>query len=299
MATVQGHRTYLLDVYNVTTVVPTEVQCQTPLRVMSFNIRFDNPSDGVHQWSLRKNMVAQVIRLWCPDVVGLQEVLHEQLLYLVDSLKESHSSLGVARDDGYCAGEYSPLFYNHQKLNVLDHGTFWLSETPWIAGSTSWGSACVRICTWGKFQYKNDTNARPFFVFNTHLDHRSTAARVEGLKLINCLFSAWTESNPGVICGDFNEVPSQPPLTTITDPDKAFPAHLDDSTNSAENPLIGPLNTFHGWDSKTWCGWIDYILVKPSMVVKSLAVLEHTFDQRLLVSDHYPIVSDLKISIHH
>jgi endonuclease/exonuclease/phosphatase family metal-dependent hydrolase len=294
-----GRRTYLVDVFNEATILPDESKCQTPVRAMSFNIRFDNPSDGVHQWSLRKDMVAQVIRLWDPDVAGLQEVLHNQLLFLADSLKETHSYVGVARDDGQCAGEYSPIFYNHQRLALLDHGTFWLSETPWTAGSRSWGSACVRICTWAKFQLHSDPNSRPFFVFNTHLDHQSPMARVEGIKLINALFWAWTSSNAGIICGDFNEAPEHPPVTTITEPEKAFPARLDDTRSSAENPLIGPNHTFHGWDFKTWCGWIDYIMVKPWIVVKNLTVLEHTFDLHLPVSDHYPIVADLKISVHH
>lgn len=271
-------------------------QEEVETRVMSFNIRYDNPNDGLHRWALRKAYVAQLIRVQKPLVLGLQEVLHQQLEYLASSLASDYSWIGVGRDDGHQAGEYSPIFYNHNQVKLLDFGNFWLSEAPWSPGSTSWGSACVRICTWGKFQLSEYPKSRPFFVFNTHLDHQSKLAREEGLKLINTFFHAWSGSCQGLIMGDFNETPDHSPITTILSPKAAFPGYLENAKDMSVEPALGPTDvTFPDWDgSGKIC--IDYILVKPFMKVKCFSVIEQKANG-LPISDHYPVVADLLLHV--
>ena len=293
---VSGTTTYVVDFFEHIGTLPEEEEADSEVRIMSFNIRFETPQDGIHNWSLRRAYVAEVIELWYPLVLGLQEVLHGQLQYLAEKLAHSYSYVGVGRDDGHRAGEYSPIFFNYKKVNLLDSGTFWLSETPWSVGSRSWDSACVRICTWAKLQLKDSQNSMPFFVFNTHLDHRSQKARVEGLKLIVNLFHAWTRFYPGCIIGDMNELPEEPAIVNTLDPSKAFPAHLKNAQMASESPASGPKFTFNNWDSRTDTYWIDYIFVKPNMKVKSFEVVEHSGEGQP-ISDHFPIVADLLLNL--
>ena len=291
-----GKTTYILDYFELIGVVPDQEEATSEVRVMSFNIRFENEWDDVNIWNNRKENVAKMIEQRSPLVLGLQEVLHGQLMYLAEKLSNTYSYVGVGRNDGHHGGEYSPVFYNHTQLDLLDSGTFWLSETPWVVGSRGWDSACVRICTWGKFQLKDSPNSLPFFVFNTHLDHRSQKARLEGLKLIVNFFYAWTRFCPGFITGDLNEQPTEPAVANILDPDTAFPLVLKDSQTDCEMPMAGPTFTFNNWDCSSELCWIDYILVKPYMRVMRFEVIDELAEGRTL-SDHFPILSDALLNL--
>lgn len=115
--------------------------------VLSFNIRYDNPGDGENQWSFRKDKVADLIQFHEATIVGMQEALKSQIDDLQDLLP-GFSWIGVGRDDGKEAGEFSPVFYKKDQLTLLKKGTFWLSETCDIAGSRGWDAACNRVVTW-------------------------------------------------------------------------------------------------------------------------------------------------------
>ena len=145
----------------------------TMLRVMSFNIRNDNDGDkGLNSWKVRKDKVASVIRFHHTDIVGLQEVLKDQLEYLDSHLSE-YDFIGVGRDDGEDAGEFVPIFYRKDRITLEDWGAFWLSETPEVKGSMGWDAACVRVTTWGKFKDRR-TNQIFFFLFlSSKLIYRS------------------------------------------------------------------------------------------------------------------------------
>ena len=136
------------------------------LRVMTFNIRYDNPSDGVNRWRNRRDAVAAIIRKNNVDIVGMQEVLKSQLEDLQQRLPD-HKAYGVGRDDGRNKGEFSPTFFSNRRYALLDSGTFWLSETPETPGSKSWDAAITRIVSWLKLRDK--TAGLEFFFFNTHL----------------------------------------------------------------------------------------------------------------------------------
>ncbi|MEM9859250.1 MAG: endonuclease, partial [Bacteroidota bacterium] len=95
-------------------------------KICTFNIRFENPNDGIHQWENRKESVINFIKVEDIDVVGMQEVLQSQIQYLETNLPH-YQRIGVGRDDGHAKGEYSPIFYKKSKYQLLDSGTFWLS----------------------------------------------------------------------------------------------------------------------------------------------------------------------------
>ena len=125
------------------------------LNVLSFNIRYPNPNDGVHYWPNRKNLVSSIIRFYDADIIGLQEAFRSQL----DDLSADFPNFqweGVCRTDGSTQptpdNEFSAIFYNSSKLKVLQSGTFWLSPTPNIVGSKGWDAALPRIVTWAQFE---------------------------------------------------------------------------------------------------------------------------------------------------
>ena len=161
--------------------VKQQAPAPEPVNVMSFNIRYDNPEDSLDNWQYRKDRAANAIRFYDVDILGTQEVLHNQLEDLKQRLPE-YGVIGVGREDGKEKGEYSALWYKKDRFNLLDSGYFWLSETPEVAGSKGWDGACERIASWAKLQDK--VSGKEFFALNTHLDHVGVAARREGISLM-------------------------------------------------------------------------------------------------------------------
>ncbi len=98
------------------------------VKVMSYNIRLDTEADGVNQWKNRSNKVVALIKKYNPDLFGVQEALHNQMMDLQNNLPE-YAFVGVGRDDGKEKGEYSAIFYKKDKFEVLKQNTFWLFYT--------------------------------------------------------------------------------------------------------------------------------------------------------------------------
>ena len=153
-----------------------------PFNVCSFNIRYDNPNDGEHNWKYRKENVAAFIQYHEVDLIGMQEVLKNQLDDL-EQLLPGYAWVGVGRDDGKEAGEYSPILYKKDRFKLIQQSTFWLSETCDTPGTMGWDAACNRVVTW--MELEDLTNQKSFFIFNTHFDHRGQTARLESAKAIN------------------------------------------------------------------------------------------------------------------
>ena len=122
--------------------VCVQSQPDSSLNIMSFNIRYDNPNDGLNAWKNRKDIAAKTIVFYDVDICGLQEVLEHQLQNLAELMPE-YEWIGVGRDDGIKKGEYAPIFYRSENLQLLDNGFFWLSETPEIPGSFGWDGRFV------------------------------------------------------------------------------------------------------------------------------------------------------------
>jgi endonuclease/exonuclease/phosphatase family metal-dependent hydrolase len=117
--------------------------------VMTYNIRYDNPGDGINQWSSRKEKVFALIKKYDPDIFGVQEALHHQLTDIQNNCN-GYKFIGVGRDDGKEKGEYSAIFYRSSRFDVIDQNTFWLSETPQTPGRKIWDAAITRVATWEK-----------------------------------------------------------------------------------------------------------------------------------------------------
>lgn len=256
-----------------------------PIRVVSYNIRFDNPGDGSNVWANRKERVATLLRFNQADIFCLQEALINQIEDLENEFPE-FDYYGVGRDDGKQGGEFCPVFYNKSRFMVLESGTFWLSETPLKAGSTAWYASLPRIATWIKF--RDLASGNDFFVFNTHLDHSSQSARDNGSKLIKQKINEMCGNLPVILSGDFNDRPGTKPYNNIIANDGKV--LLTDAKISAKYPHLGSTFTFVGWDFIGVPGnTIDYIFTNSKVDVIFHSNLGVNYDG-IYPSDHIPVL---------
>lgn len=266
------------------------IRAQEPVTVMSFNIRMDTKRDSANAWPFRKDIAASQILFHEADIVGVQEALHHQMTDLTNGLKK-YKYIGGGRDDGKERGEYSAIFYNENRLELIISETFWLSQTPAVPGSKSWDAAITRIVTWGKFRDK--VTGKEFFVFNTHFDHIGKEARRQSATLILQKISDLAENSPVILTGDFNANPGDDPLRIITD--KENPLHLIDSRSLSATPHYGPSGTFTGFGRhETSDEPIDYIFVKNGVMVLKHATLSETWKGKFS-SDHFPVLARVVI----
>ena len=188
-------------------------QPKAELNVMTFNMRYDNPHDSANNWQFRRDRVARVIESQSIDIFGAQELLINQLNDL-KGLLPGYAEVGVGRDDGAEAGEFNPVFYRADRFELLDWGTFWLSETPEQAGSKGWDGACNRLATWTVLR---DCDGRELFFINTHLDHVGETARREGVSLLLERIARLSAGRPVVLTGDFNAEPESAVIAHVTE----------------------------------------------------------------------------------
>ena len=264
-----------------------------PVRVMTFNVRYNNPGDGVNAWPNRRDMAASMIRFHRADIAGLQEALKGQVDDLAERLPE-YDWFGVGRDDGREAGEFMAIFYLRARFELLEESTFWLSETPERPGM-GWDAACNRVVTWGKFRDRDSD--REFFHFNTHFDHMGETARRESAKLLLERVAEIAGSTPMVVTGDFNAVPESEPIQIITAglPDRPE-SKLTDSRAVSRYGHHGPSGTHSRFESAGKPGDrpIDYIFVKNGVSVLQHGTLSDSFDGRF-PSDHMLVLAEVVI----
>ena len=281
------------------------------IRLMSFNIRMDTLADGVNAWPNRADRVVSVLvgRGGTPDdpaldIIGLQEVLDHQLEHIKAAVP-GYGHVGVGRDDGRRRGEYSPILFRRDRLQVLDSGTFWLSETPEVPGSTHWGNRVTRICTWARFRERGGD--RTLWVYNTHFDHASERARRCAAELVAAVMATRADAgSPAVLLGDFNAHPESRVVRYLTGGlNRARPG--DDGGWAVRSRLVDAWAAAHGESDSggTWNGWahpvrsgarIDYIFVSADLEVLAAGVERDrgvSTDGRP-PSDHYPVLAEVR-----
>lgn len=253
------------------------------MNIITYNIRYSTHRDGVNAWTNRKNDVMALLKFHRADIFCVQEALHSQMVDLKEGM-ESFEYTGVGRDDGKEAGEYSAIFYDTVRIQIVDSGTFWLSENPEKPGK-GWDAACVRICTWGKF--KDLVDGREFFVFNTHFDHKGDKARDESAKLIfEKVQVLGGEKLPVILTGDFNLTPDKKAIAILK-------SRWNDSYDVSIEPPYGPVGTYNGFKlNHPLDRRIDYIFVNEHVTVKRYGVLTDSKDGRF-PSDHLPVLNEI------
>lgn len=253
-------------------------QTKESIKVISYNIRCGvNPGqDGENNWEYRKQASINMINDEKPTIFGLQEALPPHLEYLEEHLPQ-YASYGIARDDGKSEGEYMTIYYLKDEVELLDCGTFWLSETP-DTPSRGWDAACNRTCTWAKMRMKR--SGKEFAYLNTHLDHVGKVAQREGLALMmERAAKIVPDGMPVFVTADFNCVTSDP----IFEPIKAV---MKDARETA--PQTDRRATFNGWKPNA-TAVIDHIFYRGAEP-KSFRVLCDKNYGAPYISDHYPVV---------
>lgn len=260
------------------------------LKVMSFNIRYDNPADSLHNWNLRKEQAFAMLKEQDCDLIGTQEVLANQLTDLKGALT-NYDYVGVGREDGISKGEFSALFFKKNRFKLVDKGNFMLSETPDVMGSKGWDGACERIASWALLQDK--TTEKTLFFINTHLDHVGVKARKEGINLVLTKAHELAKNSPIILTGDFNAAPESDVIKQVVNPEAKN--HLID-TRTAAVELFGTPWTYHNFDRLPieQREIIDYIFVSPNTKTTRYEVLPMAFDNTI-ISDHTPIVANITL----
>lgn len=268
--------------------------------VMSFNIRYGTANDGANRWENRREMVFDVIRKHNPDVVGLQEALGYQIDEIRKALPQ-YAKIGVGRDDGKTKGEYCAILYRSDKFEVRQGGTFWLSDTPEVPGSITWGNACTRICTWARLAEKK--SRRAFYHYNLHLDHISQPSREKSMILLTERIGSRKHPDPFVVTGDFNAGENNPAIlflkgkTTLAGKgraESANPVPMVDTFRVLHRDAakVGTFNGFRGTDTGEK---IDFVLMPPEVKVLDAQILHDNVEGRY-PSDHFPVMARLRFA---
>ncbi len=269
--------------------IQTSEENDTTLNVMSFNIRYNSPNDGINIWENRRVMAANVFSDYKIDIAGLQEVTKEQLDDLSNRLPD-FGYIGVGRNDGKSEGEYCPIYYRKDILTLLDHGTQWLSETPNVIGSKGWDAALPRIFTWGKF--KNNANGEVFYYINTHFDHRGKLARLNSSKLLISKVVELTDGKSAtIITGDFNYTKDSEGYQIMTNTENEIT--FSDTKEITQTPFTGRPHSSTGFREREVSKIIDYIFVNEGIKAKTYDILAIIKDS-VYVSDHFPVISTIE-----
>jgi endonuclease/exonuclease/phosphatase family metal-dependent hydrolase len=267
------------------------------LRVMSFNIRYGSANDGENHWKYRREMVFDVLRNHRPDIVGLQEALDFQISEIRNALSK-YGRIGVAREDGKNEGEYSAILYRTDRFDVDESGTFWFSDTPEVPGSSHWGNACVRICTWARFVEKK--SAKAFYFFNLHLDHVSQPSREKSAMLLAQRIHSRKHPDPFIVTGDFNAGENNPVITYLKgktklpedETGKFTPVPMVD-TFRLLHPDAKNVRTGHSFRGTRKGSKIDYVFTPPGVKILEAQILYDNVDGRY-PSDHFPVTATIR-----
>jgi len=289
------------------------------IRISTYNIRYDTEKDQHNSWKHRKDLTIGNIVFLKASVIGFQECLYNQIEEIKNELRNkyqlNYNYVGNGRDDGKTHGEYSPILYNSDVVELIHCHQFWISENAYQPGSMSWKAHCPRICTWAFLRHIQSGKA--FYFLNTHLDHMSELARSEGTLMIKSFISTLDHSIPLVLVGDFNAHTNSTPVKNIVD------TTVDQQSSVALKYLkylqipivsdkfsfqtlynakfiaqikIGPDATFTGFDL-AWKEDIDHVFVNSKFKVQSFVVFnnhpQNVSSKTTIASDHLPVVADL------
>lgn len=255
------------------------------IRVMTFNIRYNEPRDGVNAWPNRKQKVADVIRFHKADLVGVQEAQIGQLEDL-EKLLPAFAWCGVGRTDGKRDGEFSAILYRKDRFKLIECKTFWLSETPDKPGSKGWDAAYPRIVTSAKLRDRR--TRKTFFHFNTHFDHVGTKARYQSAKMITGRIHNASGGTQSILTGDLNVTEDTEAYKTLTAADSG----LKDARYISRNGHFGGTSTFNAFKEMQPGRKIDFIFVTPGITVFEHGVLSDNWDGRW-ASDHLPVLAEI------
>jgi endonuclease/exonuclease/phosphatase family metal-dependent hydrolase len=249
------------------------------IRIITTNIRFDNPLDGEHNWNGRRLLLSKILLDYFPDIIGTQEGRMPQLNDL-NRLIGQYQLIDHHRQ-WINDRMYPCLFINPLTIEVMSSGDIWLSETPHVPGSVSFNSPFPRLCTWIKGRFKG--SGQSFFLANVHLDHSQTYTRMEQLKVMLKEIAPINSLNhPVIFMGDFNEGPDLDvyqyllkSVPTLYDPWKML-----NKTEQSSHHNFG--------DEVNYADRIDWILLDKTFICEEV-FFDKKSENKIFPSDHYPL----------
>jgi endonuclease/exonuclease/phosphatase family metal-dependent hydrolase len=256
-----------------------------PLSVMTFNLRFASPRPP-NSWPERRPVMKALLEETKPDIIGTQEGLYAQLKDIANDLPE-YAWIGLGRDGG-SRGEFMAVYYRTERFEPLAYDHFWLSDTPEVMASTTWGNSNRRMVTWVRFLDKK--NQREFYFWNTHLDHQIQEAREKSALLIRDRINALNTTLPVILLGDFNAAAGANRTFDILVGEGGF----TDTWDTAKERRGEVVGTFHGYRPAIPNGLrIDWILTRGPLVADATEI--PTFSQNgQFPSDHFPVMAWLR-----
>jgi len=254
------------------------------IRVATYNVR--GPNDrSPNSWRDRLPRMVKTIRDNKFDVIGTQETLSGPIKDLKEALK--FDCFGVGRDKRK-GDEHNVIFYDPERFEVISQETFWLSANPTVPGSIAWDSSLPRICTWGLLVDRR--TGKRFVIANTHLDHQSAMARVQGINLVLTRLAPMIEQYPFILTGDFNSTADDMPVRRVL-------GVLRDARTVSETDHYGAGDeTFHDFHvnrrERSHRKPIDFIFVNDRVRVLSHGTI-NDFRNGLASSDHFPVTAEI------
>jgi endonuclease/exonuclease/phosphatase family metal-dependent hydrolase len=253
------------------------------VRIMTFNIRFENEHDKNNAWQYRRELVAEIIQRHSPSLVGIQEGKSRQLLYL----KKHLSGYNVYMPDRVIddTSQYPTLFCQESGVTVAQGGEFWLSKTPAIHLSKNWDSAFPRMMSYGLCL--DQESKKHFLAAVTHLDHKGSEARWQQAKIIYKFIQNHT--GPTILMGDFNDRPGSRVHQLLTSTE----SELRDSWEILGREEDEKSMTHHGFTGMPKKTRMDWILVSKHFRVIDAQIIRDN-SEGSYPSDHYPYMVDLE-----
>jgi len=268
---------------------------------MSFNILYStgqaDKSPPHNNWNdatdPRRERAIRIVRENMPDILGLQEPRQQQIDDLRAALPEMEF-YGAGRDDGQSAGEYAGIFYRKDRFERVDQGSFWLSNTPEVPGTSFYKGEhnYPRIASWVKLQDKR--SGRQIFVLNTHWEWQDAAARRQSAQLIRERLATLAKGLPVILLGDFNSPEDSPELLTVRGIEPPDLPRLADSYRDVHPERKDDERTIHDLRGKTAGSRIDFILPSTEFEATEATILRTNYDGHW-PSDHYPVTATLRI----
>ena len=262
----------------------------TDISVISFNIRVDNAADGTNVWRNRRDAVVTMIERERPMLLGLQEAQPHQITYLSEHCPD-YAWYGLGRDtgkvppatDSYAAEETMAIFWRTAELELLDKGTFWLSETP-DQVSKGWDASYRRTCTWAGFRHKK--SGQTCYFFNTHLDNDGKVAREESIKLlVSRVKTINSKRRVSFLTADFN--------SNVTDACFA-PLHVYMRDARANAAVSDDYPSWNGYGAST--GRLDHVFFSgDNCTAREFRTLRGDYGVPY-ISDHYPVAAWFRCS---
>lgn len=256
------------------------------LKVVSFNIRYENNKDGINGWNNRKKDLAQFLTDCQLDIICMQEVVSSQLSFVKQSFPR-HKCIGVGREDGKTKGEFT---VDSSKFEILDSGHFWLSDTLNKPGALGWDAKIPRIVTWARV--KHVISNKSIVVINTHLDNLGVMARRKSVDMILDWCNYYIKREPVIISGDFNDSPSSDAYKMMVKKNNHF---VDTFVKAKERS--GVQYSYHRFGQLTDSlrKRIDYVFVNKKFKILKIEIPKESCINGYYLSDHNPVIVWLKL----